>query len=260
MLRDAPLELDSAHGSQGGGSADVSGSSGQGILSRSVGPHGLGGEVPGPRGGASPTTGTSGPLLQQEMLDGASGGQTHRSGHSSRSSGPNGSMYMAGRSIAAADADAMQAYVAQVVRGTLSELFKRRGTGAGTGRRGSFVGGRHRRSSQSRIKRSNTGASSGGSTGGRGRGRRASLVKHRSERAYFTQEEIDDVLRERKDEFVYGLQGQEDDEILDEEEGDKEEDEGHHQEGAEKSRGEGGAGAGSGEEGAGTSGADPATT
>lgn len=242
MLRDAPLELDSAHGSQGGGSADVSGSSGQGILSRSVGPHGLGGEVPGPRGGASSTTGTSGPLLQQEMLDGASGGQTHRSGHSSRSSGPNGSMYMAGRSIAAADADAMQAYVAQVVRGTLSELFKRRGTGAGTGRRGSFVGGkdvaaapsgRHRRrSSQSRTKRSNTGASSGGSTGGRGRGRRASLVKHRSERAYFTQEEIDDVLRERKDEFVYGLQGQEDDEILDEEEGDKVEGEGQQQEGA----------------------------
>ena len=45
--------------------------------------------------------------------------------------------------------------------------------------------------------------------------RRASLVRHRSERAYFTQQEIDDTLRERKDEFVYGVQGQEDDEIVD---------------------------------------------
>jgi len=52
--------------------------------------------------------------------------------------------------------------------------------------------------------------------------RRKSLVRHRSERTYFTAQEIDEVLKEKKDELVFTKQGEEHDAIVETDEEEEE--------------------------------------
>lgn len=150
------------------------------------------------------TTDTSGRWEGQSRSVGG-GGPNHdaRSERSGASMGSSTSMFPAG--APGMTQEQLQAHVMNAVKAALQAVGVD-DSGGSIGRKRSSI---HRTGSRA----------SNGKRGGKKRGmnKRKSLVRHRSERTYFTQQEINEVLQEKKDELVYTKQGEEHDELVESE-------------------------------------------